>query len=356
MTRTLRRRIAVLLLLVAAPVAAVSQTPRIELSDQQSGTDALLIGVSPVNDAVVWLSGTGGTVLRTTDAGETWNLMVVPGADSLQFRDVHGVDAETAYVMSAGEGDASRIYKTTDGGRIWTLQFVNDGPGGFFDCMDFWDADHGVAFSDSYAGSFILIETTDGGNHWNRIQPTVLPEASDGEGSFASSGTCLRVLDDSTVAVGTGAGASARFLRSTDRGRSWQAYETPITGGTSTSGISSLAFVDATYGYAFGLELSGSDKPIRNLARTADGGETWTPMPGPQLPDVYGAAVLPGSGGRGLVAVGPKGIDYSSDGGETWISLSKLDYWGLGFGSPDIGWATGPEGRVTKLTITTGRR
>jgi hypothetical protein len=37
------------------------------LESQFSGTDQLLIGLSPVNERVVWTSGMGGTVLRTVD-------------------------------------------------------------------------------------------------------------------------------------------------------------------------------------------------------------------------------------------------------------------------------------------------
>ncbi|HEY9227146.1 MAG TPA: hypothetical protein VIP11_10895, partial [Gemmatimonadaceae bacterium] len=85
-------------------------------TDQKSGTTALLIAVSPVNDRVAWVSGSLGTWLRTTDGGTTWQTGRVPGADSLQFRDVHAVDANTAYLLSIGDGNQSRIYKTTDAG------------------------------------------------------------------------------------------------------------------------------------------------------------------------------------------------------------------------------------------------
>ena len=335
---------------------AAAQVHPVTLTAQSSGVDVLLIGVSPANDSVVWVSGAGGTVAVTTDGGDHWRAMVVPGADSLQFRDVHGVDKQTAYVLSAGTGEASRIYKTRDGGSTWDLQFVNPGPGGFFDCFDFWDTDHGIAFSDSHEGNFILIETRDGGSTWNRISPDVLPPASEGEGSFAASGTCLRAIGDSTVVVGTGAGASARLLRSDDRGATWQVFETPIQGGTPTSGISSLSFLEGERGYSFGLELSGNDGPIQNAARTDDGGRTWTVLKPPQLPDVYGGAVVPGSDGPTLVVTGPKGIDYSPDGGVQWFSLTKLDHWGLAFGSPATGWAVGPGGRITKLTVPPGHQ
>ena len=80
--------------------------------------------------------GTEGTYARTTDGGTTWHAGVVPDAGALQFRDVHAVDAETAYLLSIGDGEQSRIYKTTDAGLTWALQFKNPEPEGFFDCMD----------------------------------------------------------------------------------------------------------------------------------------------------------------------------------------------------------------------------
>ena len=53
------------------------------------------------------------------------------GAESLEFRDVHAVDAATAYLLSIGSGEQSRIYKTTDAGLTWVLQFTNPEHAGF---------------------------------------------------------------------------------------------------------------------------------------------------------------------------------------------------------------------------------
>ena len=325
--------------------------PSVLLSEQDGATRSLLIGLSPVNESVVWASGTGGVVLRTTDGGTSWTSMVVPGADSLQFRDIHGVDAETAYVLSAGTGSASRIYKTTNGGHDWTLQFQNEDPGGFFDCMDFWDSDTGIAFSDQVDGEFIIVRTSDGGTTWTRVPPGAVPDASDGEGSFAASGRCVMTVGDSTGYIGTGAGHSARLLKTVDRGLTWQVRETPIHDGTPTSGISSLSWIDETNGFAFGLELGGRDSLIHNAIHTNDGGTTWTVLTPPQLPDVYGGAHVPDQEPVILLVAGPKGIDISSDGGQSWSSLSKLDHWGIAFVNSTTGWAVGPGGRITKIKI-----
>ena len=88
---------------------------------------------------------------------------VVPDAAEFDFRDVDAFDANTAYLLSIGEGDKSRIDKTADGGRHWSLQFKNTRPAAFFDAMAFWNRDHGIAMSDPVNGRFLLITTSDGG-------------------------------------------------------------------------------------------------------------------------------------------------------------------------------------------------
>src|SRR5689334_22487936 len=99
-----------LLLAACAVMPALAQTWVL----QTSGTTASLRGLSAVDSKVAWASGTGGTSLRTTD-GATWRAATVPGAESLDFRDVEAFDARSAYLLSSGPGDKSRVYKTADG-------------------------------------------------------------------------------------------------------------------------------------------------------------------------------------------------------------------------------------------------
>ena len=77
----------------------------------------------------------------------------MPGAAGLDFRDIHAVDARTAYLLSIGPGDRSRIYKTDDGGTTWTLSFTNRDPQGFLDAIAFWDGERGLALGDPLDGS-----------------------------------------------------------------------------------------------------------------------------------------------------------------------------------------------------------
>src|SRR5216684_7484965 len=92
---------------------------------QTSGIDSNLRGVSVAEtpDAkgvpvpVVWASGSNGVILRSLSEGKTWRRLHVAGGDALDFRGIIAFNATTAYVMSSGEGEKSRIYKTTDGGE-----------------------------------------------------------------------------------------------------------------------------------------------------------------------------------------------------------------------------------------------
>src|SRR5688572_9121123 len=160
---------------------------------QTVNTTASLRGLSVVSEKVIWASGTGGTVIKTTDGGKAWRVMAVPGADKLDFRDIEAFDSNTAYVLSIGNGDTSRIYKTVNGGDSWTLQFTNSEPKAFFDAIACWDANNCVAMSDPVDNRFVLISTVDG-TTWtkpgtDRRSPPV--PAGAGEAAFAASGTCL---------------------------------------------------------------------------------------------------------------------------------------------------------------------
>src|SRR5438309_5118007 len=112
---------------------------------QTISSDADFRGLCAVSAKVAWVSGTKGTYGRTTDAGKTWSVGAVPGAAKLDFRDVEAFGESTAYLLSAGPGEASRIYKTADGGKTWNFQFKNPDRQAFFDAIAFWDDKTGVA-------------------------------------------------------------------------------------------------------------------------------------------------------------------------------------------------------------------
>jgi len=193
-----------------------------------SGTANGLIAVSPVSSRVVWVSGRGGTYAVTTDGGNSWRAGVVPGAETLQFRDVEGVSDKIAYLMSIGTGTDSRVYKTVDGGATWSLQFMNEDPAGFYDCFAFWTSKRGILFGDSVNGRFPVRARPTAGR--GSTSATTCRPPLPGEGGFASSGTCVATQGEKRAWIATGAGERARILTTRDGGDSWAAHDTPLRG------------------------------------------------------------------------------------------------------------------------------
>ena len=238
-------------------------------------TDADFRGLCAVSPKVAWVSGTKGTFGRTTDGGKTWTVGTVPEADKLDFRDVEAFGEDTAYLLSAGPGEDSRIYKTTDGGKTWGLQFKNAEPKAFFDAIAFWDEKHGIALSDPVDGRFHLIVTDDGGAKWTPLPEKSRPAALPKEGAFAASGTCLVTRGESDVWFCTGGAKSARVFRSDDRGKTWTVSETPLLAGIESAGVFSIAFRDRDHGVIVGGDYRKPDGTEATGAVTADGGKTW---------------------------------------------------------------------------------
>jgi len=314
---------------------------------QTSGVTARLRGVSAVNNRVAWASGSGTTVLRTEDGGASWKKITVT-SDALDFRDIDAVDEKTAYVLSIGNGDASRIYKTTDSGATWTLQFRNDDGKRFLDAMSFWDADHGLVIGDSIDHRFDIMLTTNGGQTWTRVPPDIPPTALENEGAFAASGTNIAVYGKKYAWIGLGSAARARVLHTSDGGRHWKVFETPIKSGQS-SGIFSIAFRDARHGVIVGGDYQKEKEAVDNLAITDDGGATWKLMKGLSG---FRSVVTYVPGTSSLIALGPSGGDYSTDNGHTWKPIvgPGVDTFSFAPGQK-IGWGAGARGIVGRLSF-----
>jgi photosystem II stability/assembly factor-like uncharacterized protein len=340
-------------------VPSVAEPPGLHqptLTPQNSGTTNGLIAVSPVNPQVVWASGRAGTFVVTTDGGQTWRAGVVPGAETLQFRDVQGVTADVAYLMSIGNNPSDfRIYKTEDGGNSWTLEFQNQNPGAFYDCFAFWTPKKGIAHSDSVNGVFPDLRTTDGVT-WQDISSN-MPPALPGEASFSSSGTCVATQGGKNAWIATGGSAIARILATRDGGDTWNAYNTPLVSSPSAGGFT-VAFRNAWHGIVGGGDLDPNDPNNARTAISSDGGVTWTltnppPVTGAIFGLAYAHGVGNGSGSRTVVVTANAGgAAWTPDEGSTWFGLPGVSgYWAVAFASPKAGWLVGTDGRILKISF-----
>jgi photosystem II stability/assembly factor-like uncharacterized protein len=237
-------------------------------------------------------------VARSTDGGESWDIGVQTGLDDgpVALFKLHPSRPDTSYVGLATRGD--RAFRGTDGGHTWepfASQIAGDG---LLD-LGFDPADPETLYAANEQG---LWKSGDGGETWKRLDTS----------SFSK----VAVLTPGTLLAGRGCGLS----RSADDGRTWTLVIPCFTGDdltTFTSGLwvdpedprSSYAMMRATNG------ASGNDS---FLARSTDGGATWTIV----RHKLLSATVAPGDF-RTLYAVDGTGFSLlrSTDAGESWRTV-----------------------------------
>ena len=278
-------------------------------------------GLSVVNDKVVWVSGSNGTVGRSTDAGETWKWFTVKGFEKTDFRDIEAFDDMTAVIM--GIAEPAYILKTVDGGENWKVVFQNNNKGMFLDAMEFWNVMSGIVIGDpvkvsqtSNTSGVFVARTFDGGSTWQNIPPQNYPVADSGEACFASSGTNIVALSLQEPVFVTGGLRSRMFIR--DR-----KIDMPIIQGKETTGANSVAVKSNKKKKTIivvGGDFTTPDSTTKNCVITKDLGVTFST---PSIaPHGYRSCVIYLDKSNWL-SCGLNGIDYSDDDGNYWKWISK---------------------------------
>jgi photosystem II stability/assembly factor-like uncharacterized protein len=364
---------------LAASIGDASAADAVRIEALHSPVTVRLRGLSALSDTVAWASGREGTVLHTTDAGRTWRVTRVPGAEALDFRDVQAFGADEAVVMGAGPGDASRVYRTTDGGATWALVMQNSDPAGFFDCIDF-DGEEGRLLGDPVGGRFQLYASRDRGATWTAETG---PRAEKDEAAFAASGTCVERLHDATVVVTGGSRARVHFLPDgLSRTAGWRALDAPGLASNASTGLFSVASrggemiavggdykAEATAAPAFGF--IGATDAVTTIARSSsmdEHGVWFEPMANFEgRPSGYrsGIACSTIAGASNCIATGPSGTDVLPDTGNVaqradgvvvpvaspaWTRLADAGYDSVD-SAGRVFWFSGDGGRLGRLVL-----
>lgn len=334
---------------------------------EQSGVAAGLRGIHAVNADIAWASGTGGTILRTTDGGATWTRCATPpGAVKLDFRGIWAWDVQTAIAMSSGPGDLSRLYKTVDGCKTWKLVLKNRYKQGFWDGMVFFGQDAatstGWMVGDPVDHEFQLWHTEDGGKHW-LLEHHRAPRAEPGaQGAFAASNSALILAPNllgipASPAIGSGGTGGAFYYESSSmtvcvdecaealipaRAADWAKAQVPLGNGAASAGVFSVAFRDVKNGIAVGGDYTKPNDSAGTAAWSADGGKNWTAAA--KMPHGFRSAVTWDADAKAWIAAGTNGSDISYDDGKTWVPLDDGTWNAL-----SLPWVVGPAGRIGKL-------
>ena len=294
-----------------------AQQPTVEILT--TGNKTSLRGLSVVNDNVIWVSGSGGTVGKSSNGGKNWKWMTVKGFDTTEFRDIEAFDANTAIIMAIAE--PAYILKTTDGGDSWKIVYENKTKGMFLDAMDFFNPNHGIVVGDPIKNQVFLAVTDDGGDTWKEIKDK-RPMADSGEAFFAASGTNIRLFGSEKIFFVSGGKKSRLFSES-------GTTTLPIIQGKETTGANSIDVYDngnmkaSKQMAVVGGDFSAAASSENNCFITTDGGRTWKAPKEP--PHGYRSCVEYLSKDD-LLSCGLNGVDYSFNGGKTWQWISKESF------------------------------
>ena len=302
--------------------------------------------IAVIDENTVYFAGSRGDVGYTTDAGKSWTTEFLVYQDSItpNFRSIasNGKDIFALSIVNP-----ALLYKISD--KKTELVYTENHEKVFYDSMKFFDEENGIAMGDATEDCISVITTSDGGNSWTKIPCENLPKTVEGEAAFAASNTNIKIIGK-TVWIATG-GMKSRILKSSDMGKTWQIFETPIVQGASTKGIYSIDFADENNGIAIGGDYSKPEENTANKAITKDGGKTWTFIADGQNPN-YKSCVqyVPNTNGKEIFAVGKTGISFSNDAGNTWKEVSKEAYYTIQFADENTAWLAGNE-KIGKISL-----
>jgi photosystem II stability/assembly factor-like uncharacterized protein len=250
-----------------------------------------------------WFAGHNGTLVKTSDNGETWQ--IIPISEDLYFDYIDFVTASDGWAIgrtaiTGSYPDSTVFLKTIDGGLSWSVKFkytLN-----VFNSVNAVDQDH--AF---FAGGNFIYKTTDGGRTWININPVNLT------GNYTSSW-----FGDSLNGVVAGSRylgfvSKGLILKTSDGGSTWEEVLSD-----SLTYISNLQFTDSNTGY---FRASFDSKYY--LCKTEDRCSTWSVLlESPYF--IYSHHFLNSNTAYILMndSTRVKKVFKSIDGGLTWNSIS----------------------------------
>lgn len=248
---------------------------------QPADTLATLLNVDFVDANHGWTVGTDGVILHTADGGAHWMRQTVASTD--EFRGVAFANTNQGWATSFhavhfdsdGDPDDWRgsIWHTADGGAHWTRQTL-PANASLLNRLDFIDAQRGWAVGVKFTGNDqygqpqhagVVYRTADGGQTWQELY-------SPGADIVLNGVAWIDAYHGWVVGFPTLSSMSGGFtFHTADGGQTWASqYELAPPAGTtfSTLRLDSVQFLDALHGWAVG--------GLSQVIKTDDGGEHWT--------------------------------------------------------------------------------
>jgi hypothetical protein len=297
-----------LVLLALSPCFCSARAQTIRLLN--SGQSVSLRGLSVVNDHIIWVSGSAGSVGRSSDGGKTWHWMQVPHYEKTDFRDIEAFSEQEAVVM--GITAPAVIFRTTDGGKSWTKSFEDSSKSVFLDDMDF-SGDRAVVVGDPEGDRIFIARSEDRGKTWKRITSPEVESTVLGEAFFAASGSNI-CWSGNRVAIVSGGKNSCLYISSFR-------YPLQMNQGAESTGANSIAVnpTDSNQAFVVGGDFKNDSSNSGNSLLIQ-----FSPFRQihPQIPPHGYRSCVEYIDNTHLICCGTTGVDFSSDAGSHWKLIS----------------------------------
>jgi uncharacterized protein (TIGR03437 family) len=345
-------------------IRITSTDPRLTQAADMRG-----IVLDPQNPSTVYgtaLFRSTSAFLKSTDSGETWTAFAQPSSVSFDLGPgALTIDPVKTNVFYSSTFATRRFEVSTDEGRTWTepnMPKPAGAPGTTQPQIAAAATDpnrSGVVYATgpqdvSRPGAGYILQSTDFGTTWN-----ILVTGQNVNGHLfvdPRNSQVLYAASAYTILTGCPNGGMCSLAKSSDGGKSWTDLPFP------TSNVQSLAFdVNSSVMYA------ATGAPLSGVWKTTDGGNSWTQVLKNSSSTGFalgGAAVRADSGTpptlwASVGSVAGQSISRSTDGSANWTSVTVpqagvQDFVVVGSGGPPA--PAPPSGTVTGTVSATGQQ
>jgi photosystem II stability/assembly factor-like uncharacterized protein len=231
----------------------------------------------------------GGGIFKSNDAGETWELKGLVETQTIGRIVVHPTNPDIVYVAAVGHtwdfNPERGLYRTTDGGETWELiKFISD-KAGFVDVAMHpddpnvlfaasWERVRGPWFLQSGGPGSALWKSTDGGDSWTEVSGGGFPTTMKGRIGIAISQSNPDIIYAMVEAEEEDDGSGGNGLyRSDDGGATWEKMNDANTRPFYYSGVA-VDPMDPDRVYFSSVPLLFSDDGGKTTGSTAVGVHT----------------------------------------------------------------------------------